>query len=230
MAIYLVQTPASFLTNILGQTLLPAFSQVQADKARTNRILIHVTSALVLVGLPAFVFMFFCGRSLITLVYGARYASATGPLIAASAVTLVNLLNAQITTVFYARGLPQLHRRCVFVMAIMMMVLIYPFAKWFGLVGGQLACLISVVVGYIFQLERVHHLTELDMSRYAKFFVVGVGLSLLVAAICLFTRPFAMLNAPAPNILFGILGCILAYGLIATILFKNKWDVVRWDS
>ena len=121
------------------------------------------------------------------------------------------------TTVFYARGLPQLHRRCVLVMAIMMMVLIYPFAKWFGLVGGQLACLISVLVGYIFQLERVHYLTEIDMSRYAKFFVVGVGLSLLVAAICLFTRPFAKLNAPATNILFGILGCILAYGLIATI-------------
>jgi lipopolysaccharide exporter len=230
MAIYLVQTPASFLTNILGQTLLPAFSQVQQDKARTNRILIHVTSALVLVGMPAFVFMFFCGRSLITLVYGARYASATAPLIAASAVTLVNVLNAQITTIFYARGLPQLHRRCVLVMAIMMIVLIYPFAKLFGLVGGQLACLISIVVGYVFQLERVHHITDLDMSRYGRVFIVGAGLSLLVAAICLFTRPFVMLNGPAPNILFGILGCILAYSLIATILFKNKWDVVRWDG
>ena len=43
MAILLVQTPTSFLMNLLGQTLLPAFSQVQDDLARTNRILIKVT-------------------------------------------------------------------------------------------------------------------------------------------------------------------------------------------
>src|SRR5262249_20590787 len=39
MAIYLVQTPTNFIMNLLGQTLLPTFSQIQGQKDRENRIL-----------------------------------------------------------------------------------------------------------------------------------------------------------------------------------------------
>ena len=117
----LVQTPTGFLMNLLGQTLLPAFSQVQEDKERTNRILIQVTSALVLIGMPALVFIIFCGHSLLTLAYGHRYGAAAGPLIVASFVALFNAVNGQVTSIFYAKGQPHLHRRCVVIMAICMM-------------------------------------------------------------------------------------------------------------
>ncbi len=227
MAISLVQTPASFLTNLLNQTLLPAFSQVHGDEGRTNRILIQLTSALVLVGMPAIIFMCFCGRSVLTLVYGHRYSAATAPLIVASAVVLINLLNAQITIIFFAKGRPQLHRMCVAIMAFMMIILIYPFARWFGLLGGQLACLASIVTGYAFQIARIRRMTNMNMVRYGKMFLLGAAPSLAVFAVCVSARSFRMLSGPAPNVLFGILACVLAYGIVAAILLKGKWDVIR---
>ena len=209
MGIYLIQTPASFLMNLLGQTLLPTFSKVQGNKVRENRILLQVTSILVQVGMPALIFMFFCGHSLLFFrFYGPRYSVAALPLAVASSVVFLNILNGQITTVFYGRGVPQLHRSAVAIMAGLMVVTVYPFAKLFGLVGGQLACLLAVAAGYAFQLIRVHRLTDLSLSRYAKPFLSSVVISLVVLGLCLAARSVPALTRPLPNILFGAFVCI----------------------
>jgi O-antigen/teichoic acid export membrane protein len=221
MAILLVQTPTSFLMNLLGQTLLPAFSQVQEDRARTNRILIQVTSVLLLAGMPALVFVVFCGHSLLTLAYGHRYSVAEGPLIVASFVALFNALNGQVTSIFYAKGQPHLHRRCVVIMAITMIVLIYPSIERFGLVGGQLAALLAVLAGFLFQVARLRGLIGLDLAEYGKPFLVAAGISVAVAVVCLSTRPFASLSRPVPNIFFGIVGCAVAYGFSFSIFYRE---------
>lgn len=222
MAILLVQTPTSFIMNVLGQTLMPAFSQVQGDASRVNRILIHVTSLSVMLGLPALAFVFFCGRSLLTLVYGARYGALTGALVLASCVALTNLLNGQITTVFYARGFPHLHRRAVAAMAATMAIAIYPLAKWLGPVGGQVAALLAVMVGYFIQVARVREITGLSLTRYGSGFLVSALASLSVVAISLGTRPFAMLTRPVANIVIGALGCVLAYALTGAIFLRSQ--------
>jgi O-antigen/teichoic acid export membrane protein len=225
MGIYLVQTPTSFLMNLLGQTLLPTFSNVQGDKARENRILLQVTSLLVRVGLPVVVFIFFCGHSLLTLLYGQRYGIAALPLMLASCVALVNLLNGQITVLFYGRGAPQLHRGSVAIMAALMVVCIYPFAKYFGLAGGQLACLLAVVVGFVFQLVRVQKLTDLSLTEFAKPFLSGLALSGSILAIWLFTQPFRQLSRPYVNILLGVLGFSIACAFSATDFLRKRQKV-----
>jgi lipopolysaccharide exporter len=222
MAIYLAQTPVNYIINLLGQTMLPTFAQIQNDNARVNRIVIQVALLLVFLGVPAFVFVVFCGHSLLAIVFGQRYSAATAALIATCAVTLVNVLNSQLTVVFYAKGRPQLHRRCVFTMALIMIVITYPFAKWFGLVGGQLACFVAIVVGYLFQLARIRGLTGLDLSQYAKSFPIAIGISVSVAAVCLGTRLSPSLGRPIPTIVFGVLGCLLAYGFSAAFFLHNN--------
>jgi O-antigen/teichoic acid export membrane protein len=222
MAIYLVQTPASFLMNLLGQTLLPAFSHVQTDAERTKRMLVQVTSAVLLAGMPAVVFVFFCGRSVLTLVYGQRYGAAAFPLIVAAFVALLNVLNGQITMIFYARGLPQLHRTCVVIMATTMTVLIYPLVARFGLGGGQLAALVAVAAGLSFQVVRAQGLIALDLSVYGRVFLLAAILSLGIALLCFGTRSFASLAQPLPNIFFGVLGCMIAYALSAGMLVRGN--------
>ena len=57
---------------------------------------------------------------------------AAVPLALASGCALVAFVNNQITTAFYAAGKPDLHRLCVVMMAVVMIVLIYPMAKLLG--------------------------------------------------------------------------------------------------
>jgi PST family polysaccharide transporter len=227
MAIYLVQTPTNFLMNMLGQTLLPAFSAVQTDTGRTNRILSQVNTLLALAGVPALAFMLFSGHSVLRLAYGPRYEAMGASLALASAVSLVNLLNGQITTVFYARGVPQLHRRAVAFMALVMAAVVYPLAKWLGPVGGQVACLIAVVVGFVLQTERLRDVTALKLTGYANALGASVLASLCVVALGLGARPFAALSHPLPNILVGALGCLMAYTLTAVILLRGHRTLLK---
>jgi O-antigen/teichoic acid export membrane protein len=221
MAVSAVQIPSIFIMNVLAQTLLPTFSHIKESGDRENRVLLQVTSLLVALGMPAFVFAMFSGRSLLALVYGPRYGAAATSLIAASAVCFLNILNGQITTVFYARGRPDLHRRCVAILAIVTIVLIYPFVKWFGLVGGQLACFGAMLTGYVFQVARVRRLTGLDLGRYLTPFGISAAISVSAVAVYLGARGFSAFARPLPNIAVGIVACLVAYGIAAVVYFRN---------
>lgn len=213
MAIYLVQTPTSFVMNLLGQTMLPTYSRIQEDRTRTSRVLIQVTSVLMLIGMPVVIFVFFCGHSLLTVLYGSRYAAAVGPLIVASFVALLNAANGQVTIVFYARGLPQLHRRCVLMTATAMIVLIYPMVKSLGFVGGQVAALMAISVGFLFQVVRMRDIAALDLAQYSKPFAVFGGISLIAALVGFGTHTIAAARQPVPNLLIGITTCAIACSL-----------------
>lgn len=211
MSVYLVQTPSIFLAAILGGTLLPVLSRIQDDHARMNRILLQVTLATVMLGLPALVFVGFCGRALLTLIYGQRYAVAAMAMVLAACAAFLNLLNIQLTLMFYAVGQPKLHRRSVAVMAAVVLILIYPLAKGVGLWGGQLACLGAIVAGYLLQVERIRKVTGLRLSEYWRTFLIPAAASLVMVAIWLVTRSIGALARPTPNILLGLFGCLLAY-------------------
>jgi lipopolysaccharide exporter len=221
MGIYLIQTPTAYIMNTLGQTFLPTFSQVRNDPERVNRILIKTTSMLALSGFPMFVFMCFSGRSILTVLLGARYGAATIPLIMSALVCVVNLMNAQITTVFYSKGLPQLHRNCVLLMSLMVIGLIYPMAKWLGIGGGQLACLIAVVAGYFYQVRRAVTVTGLDLSQYGRSLAVPFAISLGMGAICFGIKLIPGLGNPLLNIVLGGGTLLGTYALSLAYLFRT---------
>jgi O-antigen/teichoic acid export membrane protein len=229
MAVTSIQTPTGFLINIMGQTMFPTFTHIQDDKPRMNRILLQVTAAVFFLGLPILVFLFFCGHFLLTVAYGYRYGAAAGALFLAGCAALLNVANGPITSIIYARGFPQLHRRCVAIMAILMILLIYPFAKWFGLAGGQLACVISMAGGYLSQVERIRKVTGLELSRYKKSIVVSGAISLSVFGACLAARAVMSLRQPVLSALIGVVGCAVAYGVAYAVLFggaRNRTESV----
>lgn len=222
MGIALIVTPSTFLTNMFAQTLFPALTHVQNDKARLNRILIEVTSWLVLLGLPGVALLWLCGRSLLSVVYGARYVAAAAPLAVASAVVLINMLNAAITCVFTAVGRPALHRRAVAASALVMIIAIYPACKVFGLVGGQIAALLAVIVSYLIQIVRMRELTGLDVLRYGSSVIPATLVSAVVLAALYCFRVFGFATKPVANMTLGAAACIIAYVLCALLFVKSK--------
>ncbi len=221
MAISLAQVPSGFLMNLMGQVAVPAMSHVQGQNERINRILMQLTTVVLVLGLPALVFSFFCGHSVLSVVYGTPYAAATWPLILAALAAVINMANNLITNSFFAAGMPHLHRRCNIAMAAVMVITTYPLVKWIGLAGGQLAAVMAMIVGFGLQLERIQHVTGLSLSRYASLFSKAALASICVALVCLVGRQFPYLNRPLPTIAVGLFGCALAYGLASFIFLRD---------
>jgi lipopolysaccharide exporter len=222
MAVFLVQTPSGFLISMLAQTLFPALSHVQTDKERLNRILVEVTSWLILLGLPGVVVIYLCGRSLLTVIYGVRYAAAAGPLAVAAAVVFLNVLNVLITCVFTAMGRPALHRRAVAASAVVMLIAIYPACKLLGVVGGQVAALLAIILSYLLQVIRMRGLTGLDLLRYGKAFVPAVLVSGGILGVGLCARFLGLATRPLANIALGAGACIIAYVLCVPAFLRIR--------
>jgi len=222
MAVYLVQTPSVFLTNTLVQTLLPTFAHVQQDKGRVNRILIEVTSWMILLGLPATVGCYLCGSSLLRLIYGTRYEAAAGPLAVAAVVVFLSLLNVVITSVFAGMGRPGLHRRAVTASAVIMMLAIYPASKLLGVVGGQVAALLAIVASYVLQIGRMRGLTGLNLIEYGRSFVPAVLASAGALGIGLGARFVGLANRPSANIAVGATVCVIAYAVCVPAFLRIR--------
>lgn len=213
MAVMLVQTPSGFFANMMGQILFPSFAHVQDNQDRVNRILVESTSWLILAGLPMVVFIHLCGRSLLTVIYGARYVASAGPLSVAAVVVFLNLLNAAITCAFVGIGRPGLHRRAVAASAVTMVIAIYPACRLFGVVGGQVAALLAIMISYLLQVLRMRGLTGLDLPRYAKAFALpAVGSAGLFLAV-LGVRRLGLSTRPAADIALGIGACAIIYAV-----------------
>jgi O-antigen/teichoic acid export membrane protein len=230
MAVYLVQTPSSFLINILGTTLLPAFSHVRGDKERGNRILSEVTSWIILLGLPAVVMIWQCGSSLLTVTYGARYAGAASALAVAAGVTLLNTLNSLVTSLFYAAGRPALHRRAVAASAIIMLIAIYPTCKYLGLVGGQAAALLAIIFSYLLQLERAREITGLLLLRYGKALIPATLMSVGVLITILGARALGLATGPLENITVPAAACAIAYVVCIPVFARIRERAQRTES
>jgi O-antigen/teichoic acid export membrane protein len=216
MAVLLVQTPSSFLTGMMGQILFPTFAHVQGEKERVNRILVEVTSWMILFGLPGIVAIYLCGRSLLTVTYGVRYVAGSGPLTVAAAVVFLNVLNAAITCVFVGIGRPALHRRAVAASAVVMLIAIYPACKFLGVVGGQVAALLAIIVSYLLQVMRMCGLTGLDLLNYAKAFVPAALGSTGMLGIVLGGRRLGLTTGPTADIALCAVSCLLTYAVCAS--------------
>lgn len=222
MAVLLVQTPSSFLTSMMGQILFPTFAHVQEDKERTNRILVAVTSWLVLFGLPAMVAISLCGHSLLTVLYGARYVAGTVPLAVAGLVVLLNVLNAAITCVFNGIGRPALHRRAVAASAVAMLIGIYPACRLFGVVGGQVAALLAIIISYFLQIMRMRGVTGLELLNYGRAFMLPALGSAGMLGIILLGRRAGLSPRPTADIAVCVGSCLVTYAVCASIHLRSS--------
>ena len=216
MGVLLVQTPSSFLTRMMGQILFPSFAHVQHDKERINRILVETTSWLILLGLPGVVAIYLCGHSLLAGIYGARYVAAFAPLAVAATVVFLNVLNAAITCVFSGIGRPELHRRAVAASAVAMLFAIYPACKLLGVVGGQVAALLAIIISYLLQVMRMRGLTGLDLLRYGKAFVLPALGSAGMAGIVFGGRGLGLATRPTADIAICVGSCVVTYAVCAS--------------
>jgi O-antigen/teichoic acid export membrane protein len=222
MGVSLVLTPSIFVINVLAQILLPSFAHVQGDKERVNRILVEITSWLILLGLPGVVAIYLCGHSLLRVLYGVRYMAAAAPLAVAACVVFLNILNAAITCVFAGVGRPALHRRAVAASAVVILIVIYPACRLLGIVGGQVAALVAILASYLLQVMRMRGLTGLNMLRYGKAFAPALVVSGGVLGVGLGARALGLATRPLANIAFGVYACVIAYALCVPAFLKIK--------
>lgn len=221
MAISLAQIPFQFITALMDQMAMPVFAEMQTQNERLNRAILNLTSIIAYLCFPLLFFLAINGKDVLTLVYGSPYAAVSLPFVIIFASWLLRFCSIPIAQLYFALGHPELHRLFSGIRTCAILILIYPAVKWFGLVGAATAGLVSMLIGYIFQVIRLNDLTQLNLRKYASIFIKAIGVSFCVLLSWMLTRHVFPENTVV-NMLPGILGCLLCYGLFALLVFRSK--------
>ncbi|MDA8089037.1 MAG: oligosaccharide flippase family protein [Nitrospiraceae bacterium] len=218
MAMRLAQMPILIVSTIINPILMPMFSTKQADRPWVNRTLIKSTRPILLAGSPIVCFFALYGKDLLTVVYGPQYATVAIPFAILLAATLFRTAATPISNVYFAIGKPQLQRFFLIIRAALMIVIIYPAVRFFGLTGAACAGLFSMLAGYFFQVLRMQDLGYLDLRRYGAIFLYAIAISTIVFIV--WSAAGRLSLQPFHNMFLGFMWCMAAYVFLGLITFK----------
>ena len=199
---------------------MTSFSEKQHDKAWINRALHQSTRVIIFIGGPVACFTAIYGKDLLTAVYGPQYASVAVPFAILLGSTLLRAAATPTSNIYFAIGRPELQRYFTGIRAVIILILIYPAVKSFGLTGAASASFLSMLIGFYFQLKRLQHLTHLDLRKYCLLFLHTLILSLPVVVIWIFIDH--AVSKPYTHLIAGLCGTIAIYVMLGSIVLRYK--------
>jgi O-antigen/teichoic acid export membrane protein len=114
-------------------------------------------------------------------------------------------------------GRPDLNRYYLLIRTAVMLMLIYPAVKWYGLNGAAIASFIALMFGFILQYSGLRSIIGLDLRQFSPEFLRIMWSLIPVFIIYLVTTQIS--SMPRPVYLgVGLLGCITGYFLA----FRSK--------
>jgi O-antigen/teichoic acid export membrane protein len=177
IALSLAYVPYTFLGAVLEKVGLPKFSKIQDDNEKINDLLIKLTKMLTYFIFPFLFLVLIFSADALGALYGSKYAAVAFPFFLACTVIVLRLIGLPITQVYFAKGKPELHRYFSGLRTIIFVILVYPFTKYFGLVGAPISSLIAMLIGFSYQIYRMKIIFPFEMGKYFMIFIKPIMIS-----------------------------------------------------
>ena len=215
MAMVIANTPRDLFSKIISPVLLPAFAEKQTNNESMCRAILTLTRTMVLLLLPGAALAAWCGKTILTIVYPAKYAQVAMVFGVLCFYIVVVIQTIPLAQVFYGIGKPAQQRLFVVFRTILMVVLMYPVVKAFGLMGAAGTLLIVNTAGLSFQVWLLKRDIDLKPSRYAAAWLPGLAAA-AIQSIILFA---AITFWPGKQYLHLGIGVVSCLAIIAGAIF-----------
>lgn len=225
MAISLAQMPSLLISNLVAQVTMPAFSEVQDRADMLNRGFLDVSALIAMLYSPLLLMAVFYSGTVLTVVYGARYAMVAWPFSVVFLTWFLRVESTPISNMYFAVGQPGIYRFYTGIRAVLILLSIYPSVKAFGLLGAALAGFASMAIGFYFQLAKLRTLIGLDLKKYFAIFFEPAKSSLIIPLVWFLVHNIYTAR-PVLELAIGIGSCAMAY-VVSTVCFIRSKDGAR---
>jgi len=152
LALALAQQPVGMFGQIIGKVLFPAFAKKQDDKEALCRTVLKMIRITIITGVPLMTLAIIFAGPILSVIYGQKYAIVAIPFGILCVTMLFRIHGLVLSNIYLAVGKPYLHRRFVILLAVLIVSLIYPGIKLYGLSGAAGALLLSNIIAVIMQV------------------------------------------------------------------------------
>jgi lipopolysaccharide exporter len=202
LSMKLAEQPLEILSQVIAPVLLPAFSAKQNDKVSLLNGLQNINRGIALFGLPFSTIIAVYAYVMLYIFYGENYTSAAGVLPILAFNIYFRMHTVVLAQMFFAHGLPNLHRRGSFIRTIVIIVTIYPMIKLYGVNGAAFILLISNAILMVSQIVWIKPIIYLSLFDYFTKWLPGAVLAVFTAFPLLLYR-FTTLNSIFIQIFIG---------------------------
>lgn len=221
MASTLANAPSDLLAGIINPVLLPAFAEKQDDKKALCKAVLQIAKYIALLVIPPAALVVICSGTVLTIVYGAEYSAVAVPFGLLCVYIVLLIQGAVFTNMFFGIGQPSKNRTYVGLRALVLVALIYPGIKLFGLTGAAAVLVIASFIALCVQLSVIYKTIGLNILNYALSWLPGLILAIPVSAVVVIVRNLKP-DSPAVYFTVGLLSWMVFCGL--GLLLRNSFD------
>ena len=210
MAYKISNMPATEITHVISQVTFPAYSKIQDNIPKLKEAYLKVLRVTTFLSFPVAGLIFVLAPEFTSVFLGEKWM----PMVPAMKVLvfwgLIRSIGATTGPVIYATGKPKILTKYQFFQLITLIILIYPFTKYWGLLGASLAVLIASMEGNAPAFFKVIKITDCGTRNFLS--AIGIPLigSLVSVAFVLILKIYWI----RPESLFFIILFAIFYGII----------------
>jgi lipopolysaccharide exporter len=221
LAVSLAQVPILLADKIVSPVLMPAFSEMQSDLDRVRRTLLRFTAILGMLLVPSLIFVSLYAVQILSIVYTMEYSAVAVPFTFLVATVMCRTLIVPLSSIYLSLGLPKRLRFYTLLRAILMLVLVFPSVKYYGLRGAAASGLISNLAVFLIQVARLKKLVRLGFFNYWFSLLFLAPISSLLIITWGVSRLFLQAR-PLPHLVVGILGLLIVYSVVIVLYTKSR--------
>jgi lipopolysaccharide exporter len=170
----LAEMPNAFISKIIHPVVLPAFSLIKDDKEKLCNTLLKATETLGCFLIPFFTILAIFSREIVSVVYGSAYSQGAISFGILCIMNMILTFSALIMLFYMGIGRPDIHRNAALIRTVMLLFLIYPATKYFGLPGAATSVLFGMITSWSVQVIYLKRLMSIESLRYYKAFATGI--------------------------------------------------------
>jgi O-antigen/teichoic acid export membrane protein len=226
MAFRISNLPTTEITWMLSQVTFPVYSKIQDEK---EKLKIGYLLTLSSVSIFSFLFLSFIivfAKSFTLLFLGEKWIKIVLPMQVLSIFGVLRAFSATTGSLFQGVGKPHLATRYQFFRFIILCLIIYPFTKYFGILGTCFAILMSAIFVDPFAIFHALKIIKEKIENFLNSVYIPF-LSFLLSSFILFL--FQKVSINKNNFFnffiqfFLLLFFYFFFIFLFTILFKNKY-------
>lgn len=237
MALLIAFLPSSEISYVVSQITFPAYAAIQDDPQRLKSAYLDVLRFTSLISIPLGVLIFVVAPEFTVLFLGKKWL----PIIICMQIlvfsgTLISITSTSMP-VFSARGKPKYETYLQVCNLIILIILVYPLTKFYGIYGTSIALFTAHLTLTCLSLYTVAKLIDCRCITLVKVLIFPLGNAIFMGIIIFILKNLTADYAGPFQFIFLITAALFSYGTLIILmdkimgygmipLLKEKWNMI----
>jgi len=188
LAYTLANLPATHISKVISRVIFPAYSALQDNRIALRELFQKTLTLISYITIPAAAGLAVLAPEIVRLVYGDKWTPAANSLVILSMFGCIRALGSIQGYLYNAIGKPRITFYMNAAKLIMILVIIYPLTRKYGLEGASLAITIPITIQYVVELFILRIVIDLSIRKIVNILIVTASYSGIMCLVILFVK------------------------------------------